>query len=319
MAAPCRARCIALRLQRLPSGAPETETDDEATAATRVLGVAAWELGIIAVGVIAVVAAVFILGILLRMDTSTTARAEVELQRLAKRLDEPFVSKGDPDDVCMAIGRHARALHRGYLHCIGGAEHVASRTLLRPAVEANVLLRFLRESPEHRTRLWHAETFRTVVDLIDDLDKGLIPEELTRLVARPSDAEILELRKAVGEARKAAADAGVSGVSKRGYLIAPLREQVEILNTPEAWQAYITAYGPLSSEVHVGHFAFQDSVREELADGTVVLRDEAPTRHAGERALASAVFASTLVIVSDWLDLGITEAAEAIRVELVGA
>ena len=39
---------------------------------------------------------------------------------------------------------------------------------------------------------------------------------------------------------------------------------------------------------------------------------------AGERELGSSLFASTLVIVSSWLDLGFTDEADQIRLQLVG-
>jgi hypothetical protein len=117
--------------------------------------------------------------------------------------------------------------------------------------------------------------------------------------------EIDELRRNLGKVRKAANDAGTPGVSaKQGPLIPPLREQVELINTPEAWQAYATAYIALGAEQHIGRFSFQQFDQREVGPG--------------ERALGSSLFASTLVIVSDWLGLGITEDAEQVRFQLVG-
>lgn len=246
--------------------------------------------------------------------------AEEQLQRLAMRLDEPFDPVGgDPDHVCMALGRRARELHRGYLHCLRGNEVVASRALLRPAVELNILLRFLRQHPEHRTRLWHLETIRMIITLFEEIDRRPITDELKSAFERerPTDEEIIEHRRAIAKARNKARGEGVKGVSVDGYLIPPPREQVELINTPEVWHAYVTAYGPLSAEVHVGHFSFQQSFLHELEDGTALHHDLYEVTP-GERALASASFASTLVVVSGWLNLGVTEDAERIRIGLVG-
>jgi hypothetical protein len=43
------------------------------------------------------------------MDVSVI---EDQLQRLALKLDEPFTPRGDPEEVCMLIGRRGRELHR---------------------------------------------------------------------------------------------------------------------------------------------------------------------------------------------------------------
>jgi Family of unknown function (DUF5677) len=230
---------------------------------------------------------------------------EDQLQRLALKLDEPFSPNGDPDEVCMALGRRARGLHRGYIWCARGGYPDASRTLLRPALEINILLRFIRQRPEHRAQLWLAELDRSKVQIFEAVRKHRLVEKGVVAMQLPTKDLLNEWRRNVGRVRKAANDAGIPGVSaKQGPLIPPLREQVELLNTIEAWQAYATAYIALSSEQHVGPFSFLD------ADG--------PEAVAAQRALGSALFASTLVIVSDWLGLGITEDAEQIRLQLVG-
>src|SRR5881227_3998165 len=89
----------------------------------------------------------------------------------------PFVSTGDPGDVCMALGRRARELHYGYVQCVRGDLIVASRALLRPAVEVNILLRFIRGRPEHRAKLWQHETNRQMVELVEDIKRRPIPEK----------------------------------------------------------------------------------------------------------------------------------------------
>jgi len=146
----------------------------------------------------------------------------------------------------------------------------------------------------------------------------LIEEGKTK-ISLPSEQVIVEARRQIAEVRKEAIKAQVPGVAQgtNAPLIPSLREQVELIDTPETWQAYATAYTFLNSEQHIGHFSFQQSFRAEQPDGTVVHHDDYQVR-VGERELGSSLYASTLAIVSDWLNLGITDEADAIRLQLVG-
>lgn len=129
--------------------------------------------------------------------------------------------------------------------------------------------------------------------------------------------EILVMREEVEQTREEARAAGVEGVPRRGLLFPSMRDQVRMLDTPEVTHAYIVAYGPLSSEQHFGHLSFREAVQYVREDG-VMIYEEPETERGGEKALASAIFASTLVIASEWLGLGFDPAAERIRVSLVG-
>ena len=102
---------------------------------------------------------------------------ETALLTLARRLDEPFVSRGDPDSVAMAVAHRGRCLYQGYLACTEAGTPAAGRLLLRPMIEANILLRFIRQEPEWRTRLWHAESTRVWVGLADQLHHRPLPLE----------------------------------------------------------------------------------------------------------------------------------------------
>ncbi len=241
--------------------------------------------------------------------------AERTLLGLAERLDQPFVSRGEPDDVFMAIGHRSRALYRGYHACFEAGQHTATRLLLRPMVEANVLLRFIREEPEWRVRLWQAETKRQWIAIAQDIRSRPLPRE-QRFGPLPTDEELAEFRRQVAELRELAIEAGVAGVPGEGALIPSVVRQAEILNTQEVWQAYVVGYRPLGLEQHIAHGSFGDAFREPLADGRVIHHDPETPRLV-ERVLASSVFASTLVVVSSWLGLGIEEKADQLRERLV--
>lgn len=191
---------------------------------------------------------------------------EDQLQQLALKLDEPFSSSGDPDEVCMALGRRGRELHRGYIRCARGGYLIASRTLLRPALEANILLRFVRQHPEQRSRLWATEPVRLSIKIDEVVREHRLVEQGVISLVLPSEDELLEMHREVARARKAANDAGIPGVSRNGPLVPNLREQVELIDTPETWQAYATAYMVLNSEQHIGRFSFEQSFRSERPD-----------------------------------------------------
>jgi hypothetical protein len=243
---------------------------------------------------------------------------EVErtLLELARVLDEPFAPRGDPDSVAMSLGHRARTLYRGYLTCSAARlPPAAGRALLRPAVEVNILLRYIREDPEWRTRLWHAESTRMWMGLAEQAHTRPLPPE-QKLEHLPSLEEIAEVRKQLGELRAEAEVAGVEVPPRR--FLPVVQEIVQRLDTVEAWQAYIAAYMPLTHEQHVAHGSFADAREQVLDDGRVIHHEstlEEP-RYA-ERLLGSSLFASTLVVVSSWLGLGVEAEADAIRADLV--
>jgi hypothetical protein len=236
---------------------------------------------------------------------------ETALLTLADRLDQPFSSGGDPDSVAMMLAHRARDLFTGYLACTAEDIPAAARLLLRPAVEVNILLRFIREDPEWRTRLWHAESTRVWIGLADQLHHRPLPPE-QNLSNLPTLAEIADARRELEALRAEAIEARVTGVPPKGRLIPDVQEQVQILNTVEAWQAYVTAYMPLTLDQHVSQGSFANAAEHRLPDGRVIHGRDGETQFA-ERLLVSTLFASTPVIVSAWLGLGIEDAADRLR------
>jgi integrase len=241
---------------------------------------------------------------------------EAELLELAEVLDKPYAPRGDPDSVAMAIGHRVRTLYRCFLTCTAaGLPPAAGRALLRPMVEANILLRFIREEPEWRSRLWQAESTRMWLGLAQQIHERPLPPE-QRLGHVPTLEEISEQREKLAELRAAAVAAGVDIPPSR--FLPDIQEQVQSLDAVETWQAYIVAYMRLTHDQHVAQGSFADAVDVVLEDGRLIHREtteEEPPYPA--RLLASSLFASTLAIVSSWLELGVDSEAERIRREIV--
>jgi hypothetical protein len=122
-------------------------------------------------------------------------------------------------------------------------------------VEANILLRFLRDEPVWRTRLWHAESQRVWIELAtQSRDRPLPPEQDISFL--PTTDEIEQARRDLRQLRVDATDAGVA-LPGRGRLFPDVQEQAQILDTIEVWQAYVIAYIPLSLDQHVSQALLQ--------------------------------------------------------------
>jgi hypothetical protein len=77
------------------------------------------------------------------------------------------------------------------------------------------------------------------------------------------------------------------------------------------------AHLPTKEQLAQCHGSFRDAVQYTLDDGRVI-HDDVDAPRPAERLLASSLLASTLVIVSSWLQLGIDDAANRLRASVVG-
>jgi hypothetical protein len=238
--------------------------------------------------------------------------AEIVLLELALALDEPVEDRDYPCALA-ALGQRARTLFLGSRELHGGEAPTAARALLRPMVEINLLVRFLRKSPELHTELWHAEGARNTVTMIREHRASAI------LTARWGQAPIAEseledLDRKVREARERAHKAGVSGVSQRGGVLPTAAQQLDTIRETAADEAYTFAYRIQSSDVHAGPRTVQGGVWEVRDDGTVSYRDESSAQgRLSVRLFAVTVFASTLELVASELGLPIEAAARDVR------
>lgn len=239
--------------------------------------------------------------------------AERGLLELSGRLELPYVSRGDPDDVAMALGHRSRTFYRAHALCWHSAAFIASRVFLRPMVEINITLRYIRENPELRTKLWHHEAARQDVRWVRLLREHSLAPDNDRL---PRPPQIDEMARDIENVRAEGLTAADEGVTKKGPLIPSVRGMVEILDDSQAWQAYTMGYTPLNRELHVSQAALRNAGVERLGGGWCI-HHEVDEPSLGSRVLASSVFASTLVIVSGWLGLGIEDPADRVRERLV--
>jgi hypothetical protein len=238
--------------------------------------------------------------------------AEKRLLTLARTLDAP-VSATDYTLALVTLGQRTRTLFRGFLELQGGSARVASRLLLRPIVEINILLRFLARDPDLHTELWQAEAERNTITTIQELHADEHLAERWSLAPLPPEA--LDDRKLiVAEARAKGREAKVPGVTKNGTVMPGTYQQRKLLKEHAADEAYIMAYRILSWDMHVSPRTFQIGSYEPRNDGSVSYSEEIPPADSvAERALAVAMMASMLKLVGTGLGLPIVEEADDIQ------
>ena len=244
--------------------------------------------------------------------------AESELLTFAAVLDEPIDDSGYKRAL-IGLGHRARSLFRGSLELHRASDPVAARALLRPMVEANLVVRFLSKSPELHTELWHAESARIAAATArEQLASANLTERWGRVPI--TDQELEPLDERVRQARKGALEANVIGVGDKGQVFPSVSQQLATIRECAAEEAYTFAYRVQSSDVHNGPRAVQDGEWVQHCDGRVSYRDIlAPRAIISLRLLAITVFASTLELVSHELGSPGEERARAVRCRFVPA
>lgn len=245
--------------------------------------------------------------------------AESELLQLASALDAS-VERGEYALALLLLGQRSRTLFRAFLELQEGEVPLAGRALIRPMVEINLLVRFLSKNPQLHTELWLAEYERFTLTFADDYNRRTIMTE--RWGELPvTEAQLDACREIVADARRRAREANIPGVSERGPVLPSTRDQLATIKELGADEAYVLAYRTLSWEIHGGSRAFLAGTFTEHDDGRVSYADHARDDDdliAG-RALATTTFASTLVVVTAELHLGIGTTANDIKSRFVRA
>jgi hypothetical protein len=242
-------------------------------------------------------------------------RYERELLDLAAVFDEPVAAEDYPLAL-LSLGHRSRTLFRAFLELHAGDAATASRTLLRPLVEINLLVRFLRKDPSLHTELWQAEGDRNSVVMAEEVRRS--PQLRERLGEDPlSDEELDRRRASVDAARALGVAAGLP--VKRGAVLPSTAAQLAVIDEPAARAAYAFAYRLTSWDVHAGPRAFLVGSFEIRKDGSVSY-EERPTPESllPGRALAIGTFASTIELIAAEFRLGIEEDARDIRLAIMG-
>ena len=115
-----------------------------------------------------------------RYDAALDA-AEKVLRELGENLDRP-VANTYLNRALLVLGRKARDMFAGFLHLVNTDVPTAAFVLIRPAIEINLLVRFLVQRPEVHLELWEAEADLELLKWIREVEAD---PELAELVKWP--------------------------------------------------------------------------------------------------------------------------------------
>jgi hypothetical protein len=251
-------------------------------------------------------------------DTEAARRSlddtEAELLEIANALDEP-VEQYEFKLAVLVLSQRTRTYFRGFLALQQSSVPAAARLLLRPMLEINTLIRFLRKDPELHVELWEAEGERNAVAMVEE-HNAEHTDRWGPMTLRPGVMD--EKRARVDEARRKALAAGVPGVRKSGPVLPSTAHQLKAIDEPAASEAYTYGYRPTGWDTHAGARSFVHGDFVERNDGTVSYEDIShPGDQLGIRALAVTAFASTMELASIVLDLSVEADARAILLAYV--
>jgi hypothetical protein len=242
-------------------------------------------------------------------------RVEADLLALRERLRKP-VENDLVHTTLLVLGTRASSLFRGFVVLAGSDAPSAALALMRPAVEINLMLRFIVANPELHAELWVAEGERESLKLIREFAAD--PELAAKDPALdPASGWATERADYIEEVRAKALAAGVIGVStKAGGGVMPDMRTIAFSHGDQATrEAYTLAYRALSQDVHGGSRAFGAGRFDEVATGRVAFTEFADPVHEvrRNRALNATTFASTLCILSGPLELDVLEEADMLK------
>jgi hypothetical protein len=236
------------------------------------------------------------------------------LVELLAAFDEP-VARQPYQVALLALGQRTRTLFLGFIALNASTSPVAARALLRPMLEINILIRFLRKDPDLHTELWQAEGYRNTITIADEIREK--PDLREAVGQDPIDpAELADRRQKVEAARKRALEAGLP--VDRGAVLPPVSRQLQVINEPVADIIYALAYREHSWDIHAGPRAFLAGSCTERNDGTVSYSDSVSAEQLLlSRARASAMVASSMELIGQELDMEITTQAGTIAIAMV--
>ena len=210
------------------------------------------------------------------------------------------------------LAHRARSLFSGFIETVGGSAPSAALYLIRPLVEINLMLRFLRRSSTLHTEMWAAEGDRQLLAFLDDHARH--STDLGGLVLTVPEDRLAEMKLRVREAREKARAAKIPGVGGNGKVFPSAHDIAEYLDDEKVWSGYVFAYRGLSWNVHAGYHAFGAGAFVSRRGGLVSYSDTfEPSDLVAVRALAITSFSSTLRMVSEAFGLGVEDEAKEIN------
>jgi Family of unknown function (DUF5677) len=233
---------------------------------------------------------------------------------MSDAMDQKIALSGDLALVALALGHRVRSFYRSFLHALDGPSEAALHALLRPMIEAVVLLPWLALDPDLHLVLWRAEHERTGLAMLNEIAAHGSPDRRRGAARAVPEIRRAQMREVVAAARALGKAADYSWVGE-GSVLPNLEEMMRRVNSPEAWEAYTMGYRHLSSWGHLGAASLIGTIVE--VPGGVTISEGPPKNPVPIRLLAAIAFAHLLELVSADVGLGIETEALALRREML--
>ena len=237
---------------------------------------------------------------------------EAELEDLARVLDAGAVRP--PSLIAAAahmFGHRGRSLWHGFLAVADGPSAAAAQALIRPLIEAWIVLRWLELSPELHLMLWSGETERRELEMLTTLGSDVHPNLAARFAAVATPDLVARKRELVDQARAAGEAAGVLS-PKAKQLTPSIAGMVRAIGALEVLETYRLAYAFQSDWTHTAAGSMKGSFQSDPVAGTITVREERRVSPAA-RTLAAVIFAALLADVSRLAGLAVEDRAGSLR------
>ena len=193
--------------------------------------------------------------------------AEERIQALVASLDRPVEGLVQPCALTMGIARQAGAVHRDLMTLCASNRLTSPVILLRPIVEAAILVRWIEVDPQPHSDMYFAEDDR------QRLSSAPAFVEFRRRRGTPMSGPVftreveVAMRKGVTAVKEGAIAAGK--ITKKSNRVLPLiQDMAKATDDSAIWEGYEVIYRVVSPWTHVGGRALSHYEPEIRSDGT---------------------------------------------------
>jgi hypothetical protein len=194
--------------------------------------------------------------------------AEAEVDNLAAQLDVPLEGRTTACIVVLGIARQAHVVYQGVRReALADPTGINPAILLRPLIEAAIVVRWIEDSPELRVDMYLAEDKRQKLAALDSFKAFRKRRGGTSSGPLLSRAEVRNLTAHVSEVRTRAR-AAAEPIGTKGPVVPAVEEMATSTRDTATWEAYQIVYRVASPYTHVGAWSLASHSVEVRAGGS---------------------------------------------------
>lgn len=195
------------------------------------------------------------------------AYSEDRIGALVGGLDRPVDAFAQPCVLALSIARQAGAVHRDLIALCAANRTTSALILLRPIVEAAILVRWLEVDPQLHTDMYLAEDDRSRLSAAPAITEFRRRREIPSSGPVFDPADAVRMRSEVERTKAKAIAAG--RITKKSNRVLPLILDMAMATADTAiWEAYEIIYRVASPWTHFGGRSLAHHEFEKRPDGT---------------------------------------------------